>query len=147
MAEERDPTQMTSHDGPRSSTFVVGLGASAGGIKALKNFFAHVESGDNIAYAVILHLSPDHDSRLAEVLQTAAPLPVSQVNSDAPIVPGHVYVIPPNKSLTIDDGKFVVADITRREQRQSPVDVFFRALADNHGSRSASARKNTSTGD
>ena len=55
---------------------VVGIGASAGGIKALKGFFSRVPEDAGVAYVVILHLSPDHDSKLAEVLQTAARLPV-----------------------------------------------------------------------
>src|SRR5437867_8502869 len=79
MADAIDPTEQTQPDDPRSSIFVVGLGASAGGIKALKEFFAHVAPKTEAAYAVILHLSPDHDSRLAEVLQAATPLPVAQV--------------------------------------------------------------------
>src|SRR5690242_5212612 len=58
---------------------VVGIGASAGGIKALKEFFSGVPPYSGAAYVVILHLSPDHDSKLAEVLQTTAPMPVTQV--------------------------------------------------------------------
>ncbi len=115
---------------------VVGIGASAGGIKALKEFFARVPEHNGIAYVVILHLSPDHDSKLAEVLQTTAPMPVTQVASTTTIVPDHVYVVPPNRTLEIADGTLIVSEITRPEQRRSPVDVFFRALADSHGSRS-----------
>jgi two-component system, chemotaxis family, CheB/CheR fusion protein len=132
------PPEPSPPDSP-SRLFVVGLGASAGGIKALKEFFASVPPATGVAYAVILHLSPDHDSRLAEVLQTTAPMPVSQVTTSTPISPDHVYVVPPNKSLSIADGIFTVAEFTRLEQRRAPVDVFFRALADTHGSRSICA--------
>ena len=122
---------------PRQSVpLVVGLGASAGGIQALKTFFSNVLPESGAAYVVILHLSPDHDSRLAEVLQTSAPMPVIQVTSPTLIQPNHVYVIPPNKTLEISDGVLVVSEFTRPEQRRAPVDVFFRALADSHGSRS-----------
>src|SRR5262249_646093 len=106
------------------------------GIKALKEFFSHVPPKGGVAYVVILHLSPDHDSKLAEVLQTTAPMPVTQVKTATAIVADHVYVVPPNKSLEIADGTLIIADITRPEQRRAPVDVFFRALADSHGSRS-----------
>jgi two-component system, chemotaxis family, CheB/CheR fusion protein len=122
---------------PPARPFVVGLGASAGGIVALQSFFAHVEPQGAVAYVVILHLSPDHDSQLAHVLQSAAPMPVTQVTGTTPIVADHVYVIPPNKSLGIVDGMLTVAEFTRREQRLAPVDAFFRVLADTHGSRSA----------
>src|SRR5437588_2277741 len=80
---------------------VVGIGASAGGIQALRGFFAHVPSDSGMAYVVILHLSPDHDSQLAEVLQSTAPIPVSQVDQRVAVEPNHVYVIPPNKNLEI----------------------------------------------
>jgi two-component system, chemotaxis family, CheB/CheR fusion protein len=83
----------------RSRLSVVGLGASAGGIKALKEFFANVMPDSGIAYVVILHLSPDYESKLAEVLQVTAPIPVTQVTERVHVVPNHVYVIPQNKSL------------------------------------------------
>jgi len=132
-----DPTEPSSTgEGASSRPFVTGIGASAGGIQALKAFFSHVEPHSGAAYVVILHLSPDHDSRLAEVLQTTAPMPVAQVTASTPIAADHVYVVPPNKSLSIADGVLTVSEFTRNEERRSPVDVFFRALADSHGSRS-----------
>ncbi|MGH9941170.1 MAG: chemotaxis protein CheB, partial [Pyrinomonadaceae bacterium] len=75
---------------------IVGLGASAGGIKAFKEFFARVPTDSGMAYVVILHLSPEHDSKLAEILQTTARIPVTQVQKEVRIEPNHVYVIPPN---------------------------------------------------
>jgi two-component system CheB/CheR fusion protein len=129
-AEARQP------DEPGRKLLIVGLGASAGGIKALKDFFANVAPESGAAYVVILHLSPDHDSRLAEVLQTTAPMPVMQVTSAVRVLPDHVYVVPPNKRLHIADGMLTVADFQRAEERRAPVDGFFRALADAHGSRS-----------
>ena len=62
---------------PEGVSLVVGLGASAGGIKALSEFFSGVRPGSGIAYVVILHLSPDHESRLAEVLQRVSAIPVN----------------------------------------------------------------------
>src|SRR5215510_1744225 len=58
---------------------IAGLGASAGGIQAFQEFFQHVPVKSGIAYVVILHLSPDHDSHLAQVLQAATKMPVQQV--------------------------------------------------------------------
>src|SRR5215217_9673148 len=78
---------------------VVGIGASAGGVQALRNFFANVPANTRMAYVVILHLSPDHDSQLTEVLQSVSLLPVTKVERRVRVVPDHVYVIPPNKSL------------------------------------------------
>ena len=76
---------------------VVGLGASAGGIRALKEFFEHVPEGSGMAYVVILHLSPEHESRLAEVLQQSTRMPVKQVMESVRIEPERVYVVPPNR--------------------------------------------------
>ena len=115
---------------------VVGLGASAGGIEALRSFFAHVPAESGATYVVILHLSPDHDSKLAEVLQTTALIPVTQVTHPIGVEANHVYVVPPNRRLEITDGTLTLSEMTQREHRRSPVDVFFRALADANGSRS-----------
>ncbi len=131
--DKNDPPQP---DGPHDTPPVVGIGASAGGIGALREFFSHVELPSGAAYVVILHLSPDRDSHLAEVLQSASAMPVAQVTSSVAIEADHVYVLSPNKSLTISGGHLSVADFTRTEERRAPVDVFFRALADSHGSRS-----------
>ena len=114
---------------------VVGLGASAGGIQALRQFFEHVPPDSGMAYVVILHLSPDHDSRLAEVLQHSAAIPVTQVRTRVRVQPDHVYVIPPNQSLSMLDGCLELSDMTRIEERRVPVDIFFRTLAESHRSR------------
>jgi two-component system, chemotaxis family, CheB/CheR fusion protein len=121
-------------DGP----FIVGLGASAGGIDALRQFFAHVPRESQTAYVVILHLSPDHDSRLAEVLQQTATIPVWPVRERMRVEANNVYVISPTKLLRLDGGSIDVTDITRSEQRRAPVDMFFRSLADAQGSRAVS---------
>ena len=116
---------------------VVGLGASAGGIHAFKEFFSNVPERSGMAYVVILHLSPDHDSQLAGVLQQSTPMPVAQVSERVRIEPDHVYVIPPNKSLSMLDGSLVLSDVTRIEERRAPVDIFFRTLAESQRSRAA----------
>ncbi|HVG35299.1 MAG TPA: PAS domain S-box protein [Pyrinomonadaceae bacterium] len=114
---------------------VVGLGASAGGINAFKEFFAHVPRESGMAYVVILHLSPEHESHLAEVLQVATEMPVMQVSGSVRIEPNHIYVIPPNKSMAMNDGHLALSEVRRIEERRAPVDIFFRTLADSKNSR------------
>ena len=80
--------------------FIVGLGASAGGVQVLKEFFRRVPVDSGMAYIVILHLSPDHDSLLAEILQTVSTIPVTQVTETTSVVPNQVYVIPPTNTST-----------------------------------------------
>src|SRR5262249_43064751 len=104
MGEAYDGSSQPSMRNDADRPFVVGLGPPAGGIAALQSFFANTQPHENTAYVVILHLSPDHDSRLAEVLQATATMPVRQVTEATPIVADQIYVVPPNKSLGIVDG-------------------------------------------
>src|SRR5215211_9239497 len=123
----KDPLEAEPAESNGDGDFlVVGLGASAGGVQALRNFFANVPANTRMAYVVILHLSPDHDSQLAEVLQSVALLPVTKVERRVRVVPDHVYVIPPNKSLEIQDGHIDVLNMTTSDVRRAPVEIFFR---------------------
>jgi two-component system, chemotaxis family, CheB/CheR fusion protein len=114
---------------------VVGLGGSAGAISAFKEFFHHMPPRSGMAYVVILHLSPEYESQLTEVLQQATEMPVEQVVESVRVEPDRVYVIPPNKSLSIIDGSLKLSDVTGYEERRAPVDIFFRTLAESHHSR------------
>lgn len=114
---------------------VVGIGASAGGIQALTAFFENVPDRSGVAYVVILHLSPSHESRLAEILQRSTPMPVTQVTAKTEIEPDHVYVVPPNRSLSIVGRVISVAPVKSVAERRAPVDIFFRSLADAAGAR------------
>lgn len=111
---------------------IAGVGASAGGIQALKIFFENVPKNSGAAYVVILHLSPEHDSKLSEVLQTVAKIPVTQVTERVRVEPNHVYVVSPNQSLSMNDGHIVVSPVHTIEERRAPIDIFFRTLAESH---------------
>ena len=139
MSDHNDPAAPAAVNASHTDELlVVGIGASAGGIGALRQFFGQVRPGNAVAYIVILHLSPDHDSHLSEVLQGATPLPVRQVKEVAALAADHVYVIAPNVSLTIADGHLVSAPISSVAERRAPVDLFFRALADAYGPKAVS---------
>lgn len=119
----------------KDNFLIVGIGASAGGIQALQVFFRSVPADSGIAYVVILHLSPDHDSKLAEVLQTVTAMTVQRVTEKTTVEPNRVYVVPPNQHLTMRDGYIVPSQNMQPEDRQAPVDIFFRTLANSHGTR------------
>jgi len=121
-----------------SEFLIVGIGASAGGIQALQEFFRHVPARSDMAYVVILHLSPDHDSQLAAVLQHETKIPVSQIVERTAIEPNHIYVVPPDRHLTIQGNHIAVSQNANMEDRRAPVDIFFRTLADQHGPRAIS---------
>jgi two-component system, chemotaxis family, CheB/CheR fusion protein len=137
-SRKNEPDDEPSRVEGKKDFLVVGIGASAGGIQALRDFFAHVPSDSGMAYVVILHLSPDHDSQLAEVLQSTAPIPVTQVEKRVAVEPNHVYVIPPNKNLEIKNAHIDVANMMSSQVRRAPVDIFFRTLAESHGPRAVS---------
>lgn len=127
---ETPPTDTAPDQQP---TFVVGIGASAGGVEALTHFFEQVSADSGLAYVVILHLSPDYDSQLAQILQQVTPIPVSQVTKAIRVEANHVYVVPPDKQLQMQGGTIVVQSNARLEERRAPVDMFLRTLAESHG--------------
>ncbi|MGN6495476.1 MAG: PAS domain S-box protein [Agriterribacter sp.] len=118
-----------------SDFFIAGIGASSGGLQALQAFFEATPADSGIAYVVILHLSPNYDSELAQVLQRATAMPVTQVTTRTRLQANHVYVIAPDKHLTMEDDYIVVSPNIDLAERRAPVDIFFRSLAELHKSR------------
>lgn len=107
---------------------VVGIGASAGGVHALKTFFEQIPGDTGMAFVVILHLSPDYESNLAAILAQTTDLTVQQAEDEMRLSAGNVYVIPPARSLTVEAGTLHLAD-TPATHNVSTVDRFFRSLA------------------
>src|SRR5215472_3656032 len=120
-------------DDSRDHIFVAGVGASAGGITALRQFFEQVRPNSGIAYVVILHLSPEHESNLAALIQASSSIPVKQVTESVAVQPDHVYVIPPNHYRVMTDGVVKLAELHRTSSGHSSIDLFFRTLADAYG--------------
>jgi two-component system CheB/CheR fusion protein len=112
---------------------VVGIGASAGGIPALKAFFAAMPADSGMAFVVILHLSRKHESHLAEILQSETGMTVTQVRETLSVEPNTVYVIPPGKHLTMVDGAITLVEPEQSLGRRVPVDLLFRTLGDVYG--------------
>lgn len=140
MDKEKPTKGKSSNDSSKKENaaddfLIVALGASAGGIQALQEFFKHLPQKTGLAYVTLLHLSPDHDSKLANIIQTVTSMPVKQVKSKTRIAPDHVYVVPPNQHLTMKDGHILVTQNNKIEDRRAPVDIFYRTLADEHGPR------------
>jgi two-component system CheB/CheR fusion protein len=113
---------------------IVGIGASAGGIEALRGFFQGMPDPDGLAFVVVLHLSPDRTSMLAEVLQQWTSLPVRQATDGIQVAGAEVFVIPPNILMTIEDGRLHLrAPTTIMVRENKPIDVFFTSLAADQG--------------
>ena len=136
--EEREPRQPAADEPEWTAPFpVVAIGASAGGLQALRDFVAHTSPTSGMAFVVILHLSPDVESNAASVLQRHTSIPVSQVTESTRIEPNHIYVVPPNKELEIHDGRLHLIERELVEGRRVPIDTFFRGLATAYGPMSA----------
>ncbi|MCC7217025.1 MAG: chemotaxis protein CheB, partial [Burkholderiales bacterium] len=114
---------------------VVGLGASAGGLRALMEFFRHVDARSGAAYVVIVHLSPDHESSAPQLLQGVTVLPVAAVTERTAIRPNRVYVISPKSELDMNDGHLEFA-ASGPKRPSFTIDRFFITLAKAHRNRS-----------
>ncbi|HEX7184166.1 MAG TPA: PAS domain S-box protein [Thermoanaerobaculia bacterium] len=112
---------------------VVGVGASAGGLEALQAFFSGMPPESGMVFVVVQHFDPRHDTLMPELLAKHTQMPVRLVSDDLPVETNHVYVIPPNATLTIDDCTLRVTKPERARGRRTPIDGFFRSLAEDQG--------------
>lgn len=109
---------------------VVGIGASAGGLEALEIFLSNVPENTGIAYIIVQHQDPSRKGILAELLQRSTAMKVVQVIEDTFVEPNCVYVIPPNKDMSILQGKMQLFNYVAPRGLRLPIDYFFRSLAD-----------------
>lgn len=108
--------------------FIVGIGASAGGLEALQTLFANLPANANMTFVIIQHLSPDYKSLMAEILAKYTAMPVIQAEHLMPAEPNAVYLIPPKKNLSIKAGHLLLSDFDHRAINH-PIDIFFDSLA------------------
>src|SRR5262245_25114965 len=128
-------------------TPMVALGGSAGSVQALTEFFNSMPPDSGMVFVVILHLSPTHESTMADLLGRATQMPVVQAKDGQKVESNHVYVIPPGKQLTTVDGHLRLVDLTSDRGKRVTVDLFFRSLADTHGPHAAAVVLSGADGD
>ncbi len=128
-------------------TPMVGLGGSAGSVQALTEFFRAMPPDSGMVFVVVLHLSPSHESTLAEILGRATTMHVVQAEDGQKVQPDHVYVIPPGKYLTTVNGHLRLIDLQSERGKRVAVDLFFRSLADTHGPHAAAVVLSGADGD
>ncbi|MCX7149919.1 MAG: PAS domain-containing protein [Rhodocyclales bacterium] len=109
---------------------IVAIGASAGGLDALEQFLGHVPAGSGMAFVVIQHLDPNHKGMMPELLQRATKMPVAQAKNRMKVKPDCVYVIPPNRDLSILHDTLHLLELAAPRGLRLPIDFFFRALAE-----------------
>jgi len=118
---------------PPQHGFVVGIGASAGGLAAFTTFFTHMPPDSGVAFVLVQHLDPQQPSLLPELLAPHTSMPVHPVVDRMPVAPDHVYLIPPNTTLTIDRGVLCLAPPAEAHGHRMPIDHFFHSLAADQG--------------
>ena len=143
-AHEMDGDLLLRGDGNFS---IVGLGGSAGAIAALQAFFTVMPPDSGMSFVVILHLSPHHESTLAEMFQRSTAMPVVAAADGVMVEPNSVYVIPPGKFLALVDGHLSLTDTHEPRGRRVAVDHFFRTLAETHGAQSVAVVLSGAGGD
>ena len=112
---------------------VVGIGASAGGLEALREMLGAANGPTGMTFVVVQHLDPDHESLLAQLLSRETSLTVSQVVGGETPEEDHVYIIPPGHGLVLEDGKLGLNEFSRPRGLRRPIDDFFQSLADEVG--------------
>lgn len=115
---------------------VVGLGASAGGLEALKAFFSKVPENSGMAFIVVVHMKPNQPSMMPDLLQKATSVPVAAAIDGQFVAPDNIYIIPPDKDISIFRGRLQLMDPLKKGLRH-PIDTFLRSLAQDCGHRSA----------
>lgn len=115
---------------------VVGIGASAGGLDAFKKLLKAIPENSGMAYVLVQHLDPTHESLLPDLLQKVTSLPVLEITDDLKVQPDHIYIIPSNKMLLARDGILQLSPRPEKgkNQRNLPIDLFFNSLAEVHQS-------------
>ncbi|MBF0571795.1 MAG: PAS domain S-box protein [Candidatus Omnitrophica bacterium] len=113
---------------------IVAIGASAGGLEAFSELLKNLPPDTGMAFVLVCHLAPMHKSMLTEIITRITRMPTQEVKNRMPVYPDHVYIIPPNKKMTISNGKFRLGLRTETLGLYLPIDCFFTSLAKDRGS-------------
>ncbi len=134
MNKTKSPSVQTKNRLPQDNKFpIVGLGASAGGLEAFEQFFRHTPADSGMAFVLVSHLDPSHASILTEILQRTTSMQVVEAQDQMQIAPNCVYVIPPNRDMTIFHGMLQLSIPEMPHGQRMPIDAFLRSLAEDKG--------------
>ncbi|NVO18494.1 MAG: PAS domain-containing protein [Bacteroidetes bacterium] len=108
---------------------VVGIGASAGGLEALQEFFKSMPEDPGVAFIIVQHLSPDYKSLMDELLARHTKMVIHRVEDGMMVEENHIYLIPPRMNMTIFHGKLLLTEQAPGRSLNLPIDIFLRSLA------------------
>ncbi|MBV8886942.1 MAG: PAS domain-containing protein, partial [Chroococcidiopsidaceae cyanobacterium CP_BM_RX_35] len=126
---------------------IVGIAASAGGLEAFEQLLSHLPTNTGMAFVLIQHLSPEHESLLSEILTRITQLPVREVQNGMTVEPNRVYVIPPNTQMTLSDNTLQLSPRQKVTSKYMPGDAFFTSLAAERGHKAIAVVLSGSDGD
>ncbi len=131
-AKEEEISTEAAEDGGKPSTdfLIVGIGASAGGFEAFQTFLKNMPAETGMAFVFIQHLDPTHESLMPELLDRLTAMSVQQIKNFTKAEPNNVYIIPPNKTLTIERGIFRLKSPAQTRGLRLPIDAFLLSLAE-----------------
>ena len=114
---------------------VVGIGASAGGLDACRKLLSALPAGSGMAFILVQHLDPTHESMLVDLLASYTPMPVRQAVDGMPIEPEHVYVIPPGNYLSVANNALHLSRPDARHGARLPFDFLLHSMSVECGAR------------
>lgn len=117
---------------------IVGIGASAGGLEALEQFFRNTPDNTGASFIIVQHLSPDYKSLLVELIGRFTKMPTLSVKDSMEVLPNTIYIIPPKKNMTIFNGVLHLDEQDKKLGLNLPIDIFLRSLAEDQGKMSIS---------
>ncbi|MEM6331542.1 MAG: chemotaxis protein CheB, partial [Planctomycetota bacterium] len=115
--------------------FVVAIGASAGGLEALEQFFRRAPADLGLCYVVVQHLSPDFESLMDKLLARETSMPIKPIEDGSPLAPNAIYLLPPKKEVILSEARLLLAERTAGRDLTFPIDSFFRSVAQDAGAR------------
>ncbi|MFP4557143.1 MAG: chemotaxis protein CheB, partial [Bacteroidales bacterium] len=133
MKKQKKQKQELKNLPNQEQLIIVGIGASAGGLEALQDFFKAMPNETNLAFVVVQHLSPDYKSLMDELLARHTDIPIQIAADGMSLSPNNIYLIPPRKNLSIFHNKLFLEDSNQKKGLNLPIDIFLRSLAADKG--------------
>lgn len=135
MSKKSDDIKEAGNQAEQLAFPIVGIGASAGGLEAFSALFKALPADLGMAYVLVQHLAPTHESMLTTLLARTTTMPVTEISDGLAVAPNHVYVIPPNNNLAILHGVLYLMPRDIQAGHYLPIDYFFRSLAEDVGNK------------
>ncbi|GGD70067.1 chemotaxis protein CheB [Croceicoccus mobilis] len=126
-----------AHDSATDVFPIIGIGASAGGLEALRETLQGYQGRPGMAFVIVQHLDPTHESMMAQLIERYTNMPVKQIEGGEKIEIDHVYVIPPGSGLEIDNGVLQLTEFATPRGMRRPIDDFFESLGEDQGAMAA----------